>query len=95
MEIEQIKNYSYNIDREILEFDYSLVGDPQDKYRNILIEKEKFEDYYTFPSGTSWDDEEGYYEVDVDLQIDDTMLIESLETYLDVNEDECGEVIKE
>tara|TARA_B100000287_G_C20286421_1_gene644144 strand:+ start:217 stop:504 length:288 start_codon:yes stop_codon:yes gene_type:complete len=95
MEIEQIKNYSYNIDREILEFDYSLVGDPQDTYRNILIEKEKFEDYYTFPSGTSWDDEEGYYEVDVDLQLDDTMLIESLETYLDVNEDECGEVIKE
>ena len=87
MEIEQIKNYSYNIDREILEFDYSLVGDPQDTYRNILIEKEKFEDYYTFPSGTSWDDEEGYYEVDVDLQLDDTMLIESLETYLDVNED--------
>jgi hypothetical protein len=95
MEIEQIKNYSYNIDREILEFDYSLVGDPQDTYRNILIEKEKFEDYYTFPSGTSWDDEEGYYEVDVDLQLDDTMLIESLETYLDVNEDECSEVIKE
>jgi len=95
MEIEQIKNYSYNVERQILEFDYSLVGDPQETYRNILIEKEKFEDYYTFPSGTSWDDEEGYYEVDVDLQLDDTMLIESLETYLDVNEDECGEVIKE
>ena len=95
MEIEQIKNYSYNIEREILEFDYSLVGDPQETYRNILIEKEKFEDYYTFPSGTSWDDEEGYYEVDIDLQLDDTMIVQSLETYLDVNEDECSGIIKE
>jgi len=94
MEIEQIKNYSYNVERQILEFDYSLVGDPQETYRNILIEKEKFEDYYTFPSGTSWDDEEGYYEVDVDLQLDDTMLVESLETYLDVNEEGSG-IIKE
>ena len=45
--------------------------------------------------GTSWDDDEGYYEVDVDLRIDDELLIESLSSYLDVNEDENGELTKE
>ena len=95
MELEEIKNFTYNVEREILEFDYSLVGDPQNTYRNILIEKEIFEDYYTFPTGTSWDDDEGYYEVDVDLRIDDELLIESLSSYLDVNEGENGELTKE
>ena len=40
MELEEIKNFTYNVDREILELEYSLVGDPQNTYRNILIEKE-------------------------------------------------------
>tara|TARA_R110000824_G_scaffold333527_1_gene520128 strand:- start:211 stop:498 length:288 start_codon:yes stop_codon:yes gene_type:complete len=95
MEIEQIKNCSYNPERQILEFDYSLDGDPQYTYRNILIEREKFEDYFSFPTGTSWDDDEGYYEVDIDLQLDDSLLIEALSYYLDINDDYKNELIKE
>jgi hypothetical protein len=95
MEIEEIKNCNYNAERQILEFDYSLLGDPQYTYRNILIERENFENYFSFPTGTTWDDEEGYYEMDIDLELDDTLLIEALTQYLDTHDDEVVEPVKE
>ena len=54
-----------------------------------------FENYFSFPTGTTWDDDEGYYEMDIDLQLDDTLLIEALTQYLDMNDEENGELITE
>lgn len=39
MELEEIKNFTYNVEREILEFDYSLVGDPKILTETFLLKK--------------------------------------------------------
>ena len=38
-----------------------------------LFKDINFENYFSFPTGTTWDDDEGYYEMDIDLELaDDT-----------------------
>ncbi len=93
MEVEYIHNFEYHSHNQLLEFDYSLEGDPTNTYRNVIIEHNQFENYYVFPSGTTWDDEEGYYEIDLDIDREDPMVLEALGSYLDVVKEENGELI--
>ena len=48
MEVTEIHNYSFETQREILEVEYSIQDDPQDTYREILLSKEEFNEYYLF-----------------------------------------------
>lgn len=93
MEVDYIHNFEYDSHHQLLDFDYSLTEDPDNTYRNIVIERNNFENHYVFPYGTTWDDEEGYYEIDIDINREDSMVLEALTSYLDLVNEDNGELI--
>lgn len=94
MIVSEIKNYFYDLESGELEFDYSFETDSDDTYRKVVIDKEVFESFYDFPTTTNWDDDEGYFEVNLDLDLMDELLIDGLTDYFEVHPDEVTKPIK-
>ena len=93
MEVTKIHNHSFEPERDLLEVEYSIEGDPQETYREISLYREDFNEYYPF-GGTMeiYDIDDTHYELNTQFEFDEQVFKNALTEYLTIYEDELGEV---